>query len=233
MSRHSPVGGRHEPARLDPLCLGPRTHPRRRPLPPLGARRARRWPAPRRPRLPDVQGRRRLVRDRRRRRRAGRRLRLRPRRRHRRARPRLPRTGLRRARPVPPRRPRRLHLAPRLAGPPLARGGHLRAPRRHLHRGRHLPCRHRPASPPRRPRHHRGRADAGRPVRRHPRLGLRRRPALRAALGLRHARRPEGAGRRRPRHRPHGASSTSSTTTSAPTGTISAPTRPTSSTPSA
>ena len=50
-----------------------------------------------------------------------------------------------------------------------------------------------------------------------PRLGLRRRGPLRAAPGLRRARRPEALRRRLPRPRPRPSCSTSSTTTSAPT----------------
>ena len=54
---------------------------------------------------------------------------------------------------------------------------------------------------PGRARHHRRRADAGQRFPRHAQLGLRRRAALRARRRLRHARRAEGAGRRRARPR--------------------------------
>ena len=74
-----------------------------------------------------------------------------------------------------------------------------------LHAGGHLP---RPPSTKlphlAEARRHRDRAHAGGAVRRRARLGLRRRAALRAAQRLRHARRPEGAGRRGARRRADG-----------------------------
>ncbi len=136
----------------------------------------------------------------------GRCLRLRARRRLGGARSGRARTGRRRPRPVAPDRSRRLPLAAAgLARAPLARGGDLRAPPRHLHPRRHVRRRGREAPAPRCRRHHRDRDHAGRPVRRQPRLGLRRRAALRAAPRLRHAGRVQGAGRRRARSRADGA----------------------------
>ena len=59
-----------------------------------------------------------------------------------------------------------------LAGAPMGRGRHLRAPCRHLHAGGHVPGGDRAARPPRGARRHRDRDHAGRPVRRQSRLGI-------------------------------------------------------------
>ena len=84
----------------------------------------------------------------------------------------------------------------------LARDGALRGPRRRAWAAS-AACE---AALPRlaRPRRHRGRADAGRGLPGQAQLGLRRRAALRARCGLRHARRAEVAGRRGARPRADG-----------------------------
>ena len=76
-----------------------------------------------------------------------------------------------------------------------------------------------------RPRRHRDRADAGRGLSRRAQLGLRRRAAVRARRGVRHARRSEAARRRTRTRAGSWCCSTSSTTTSAPKATICTRTR--------
>ena len=98
--------------------------------------------------------------------------------------------------------------------PPWHERGDLRAARRHLQRRGHVRrCHCAPAAPgaSRRDRH---RADAARRLSRAARLGLRRRAAVRPARRLWHARRAQGAHRRRARRAGSRCCSTSSTTTS-------------------
>ena len=73
-----------------------------------------------------------------------------------------------------------------------------------FHAGGHVQRRGEEARRAAGPRHHRDRADAARGFRRQAQLGLRRRAAVRAGFGLRPARGPEGARRRRARRRPDG-----------------------------
>ena len=93
---------------------------------------------------------------------------------------------------------------PAWAGRPWARGGALRAARRHVHARGHVRRRAAPARPSGRARRHRDRADAGRRLPGPAQLGLRRRAAVRARSRLRQPGRPQAPGRRGARPRADG-----------------------------
>ncbi len=91
-----------------------------------------------------------------------------------------------RARPLPAVRPRRPRVGRRrLDRPPAGRRRRLRAAHRHVHARGHPRRRDRPAGPPRPPRRRLRRAAAGQRLQRHAQLGLRRRPLVRRAGGVR------------------------------------------------
>ncbi|CAA9333690.1 MAG: GH13_10 / GH13 / GH13_36 / GH13_9 / GH13_11, partial [uncultured Friedmanniella sp.] len=120
-------------------------------------------------------------------RRGGVRLRLPARRlRHRRRRPPLAAAARGRARLVAHLRRHRVRLDRRQVDRPPARGrGHLRDARRDLHPRGHPRRGRREAGPPPRPGRGLRRGDAGQRLQRHPQLGLRRRPLVHRARGLR------------------------------------------------
>ncbi len=126
--------------------------------------------------------------------------------------------------------PRRLRMAGhRLDRPALARGGDLRAARRHLHARGNVRGGAGPPARSRGARHHGGRADARGGLSGAARLGLRRSTALRPARGLRHAAGAQEPGRRGARDRADGADRRGLQPPSAPRATTCTPAAPSSS----
>ncbi len=106
----------------------------------------------------------------------------------------------RRARPEPRVRHRPLRVERRgLGGRRRPGARHLRAARRHVHRGRHAALRDRAPRRPGDPRRRPGRAHARGPLQRCARVGLRRRRDVRGARAVRRAGRAAGVRRRRAR----------------------------------